>query len=59
MFARITTYFRSRRFKKRLYTCSMIGLLGMVTYELITFGKPPPFGGRKVETSGYDGYYDD
>lgn len=55
---RLTTYLKSARFKRRLYTCSMLGLMGLFAYELATFNKPL-FGGRRAETSGYDGYYDE
>lgn len=55
---RLSSYLRSARFKRRLYTCSMLGLMGLFAYELATFNQPL-FGGRRAETSGYDGYYDE
>lgn len=55
---RLANYLKSARFKRRLYTWSMIGIMSLIVYELATFNKPL-FGGRRAETSGYDGYYDE
>jgi hypothetical protein len=58
MIERVRRYLQSKRFKTRMYTLSMIGVFGLLTYEILTFNKPM-FKNKRVETGGYDGYNDD
>lgn len=56
---RIKKYLQSAKFKRRVYTASILSLMGLVVFELATFNKPIQLGKRRAETSGYDGYDDD
>jgi hypothetical protein len=58
MLDRVTRYLKSNRFKTRMYTLSMLGLMGLLGYEIVTFNQPM-FNNKRKETSGYDGHDDE
>jgi hypothetical protein len=58
MMERAIRYLRSKRFKTRVYTLSMFGLMGLLAYEVLTFNQPM-FKNKRKETGGYDGHDDD